>query len=157
MGITLTNFVITVTGGSQSDPYTMADLLASGTTSNQIATGGYGGKKFTVTGADLVIGSTLGDTYFDITSSIIEMDSGQFLTVYTSALRGATMGSTFSARLSDGGLVPFISENLRKSRIENVRRLYLEKMYNLDNTSGLWVRDGREPKIVAVAVNGEVT
>ncbi len=156
MGIVYQNETIIVTGGSQDDPYTMADLDADGIVGTYITPGGYGTKEYSVS-KDLVIGSTDADTFFDLSGSIIKMDAGKYLTVYTTALRGGSMGSTFGQRASDGGLVPFISENLTKARIENVRKLYLEKTYHLDNTSGLWVRDGQEPKVVAVAADGEVT
>ena len=156
MGITYADNTITVTGGNQLGPYTMADLLASGTTSSYVSTGGYGGKKYTVT-KDLVIGSTLADTYFDVTSTIIEMESGNTLTVYTTALRGGDMGSTFGQNASGYGTVPFIDEATRKARLENIRQLYIERSFVLDHSAGSWSKSVPTPKIVAVAANNEVT
>jgi len=40
MGIVYANETITVTGGSQDDPYTMADLDADGTVGTYITPGG---------------------------------------------------------------------------------------------------------------------
>jgi len=156
MGISYVNDVITVTGGSDSNPYTMADLVASGTTSSYVSTGGYGGRKYTVN-KDLVVGSTLADTYFDITNSIIEMDAGSKLTVYTTALRGQSMGATFGNTAGDSGNVPFTAEAVMKARLENIRQLYIERAYYLDNTAGVWVRPTQVPRIVAVSANEEVT
>ena len=157
MGITYSDGVITVTGGTQDDPYTMADLEASGTTSSYVSAGGYGGNKYTVTAADLVIGSTLADTYFDITASIIEMNAGQYLTVYTTALRGGNMGATFGQQASGSGTVPFIDEKTRKARVESIRKLYIERLSVLNNTTGAWMPPGASPKIVAVSADDGVT
>jgi len=41
MGIEFQNDTIFVTGGSQDDPYTMADLDADGTVGTYITPGGY--------------------------------------------------------------------------------------------------------------------
>jgi len=119
MAIIYANDTIMVTGGSASDPYTMADLAASGTSSSYVSTGGYGGMKY--------------DTYFDIFRSMIEMDSGKGLTVYNSALRGGNMGPTWGESASGYGAVPFIDEKTRKARIENVRQLFIERSFVLNS------------------------
>ena len=90
-------------------------------------------------------------------ATIITMDAGKYLTVYTTALRGGGMGPTFGDRAGDEGAVPFIPENIRESRMVNIRLLYLERSFYLDNTSGVWIRTGQSPRIVAVAANDEVT
>ena len=56
MRITYANDTITVTGGSQEDPYTMADLDVDGTVGGYITPGGYGNREYAVS-KDLVIGS----------------------------------------------------------------------------------------------------
>ena len=159
MGITYLNDTITVTGGSATDPYTMADLAASGTTSSYVSTGGYAGQKYTVS-RDLVIGSTLADTYFDIFRSIIEMDPEKTLTVYNTALRGGNMGPTWGESASGYGAVPFIDEKTRKARIENIRQLFIERSFVLKSTTGTWDEQngrGRGHKIVAVGANNVVS
>ena len=158
-GITYANNTITVTGGSQSDPYTMSDLATSGTTSSYVSTGGYGGQEYTVT-EDLVIGSTLADTYFDIFGSIIQMDAGKGLTVYNTALRGGNMGLTWAETRGGFGAVPFIDEKTRKARVENIRQLFIECSFLLNNTTGTWDEQkgpGGGRKIVAVGANNQVT
>lgn len=143
MGISYFNDVITVTGGCGDTPYSMADLVASGTTSSYVSTGGYGGNKYTVT-KELVIGSTLADTCFDLTNSIIEMDAGHTLTVYSSALRGGGMPDSPQFPIN----VPVIDETKRKSRLENVTALYTRLIYQFESNSGLWEAPGF--RVVAV-------
>ena len=150
MGITFANDTIFVTGGSQHDPYTMADLDADGTVGQYVTPGGYGNREYTVT-KDLVIGSEDADTFFDLSGSIIKMDAGVTLTVYTTALRGGRMGATFGATQSSSGATPFLDEQLTKQRIERVRKLFCERSYRLDNTTGDWIAEGVAPRIIAVA------
>ena len=136
MGISYSDETITVTGGSESDPYTMADLATSGTTSSYVSTGGYGGKKFTVT-KDLVVGSSAADTFFDVTNSIVEMDAGQTLTVFHSALRGGAMPPSYY-----DANVPPITEERRKARLENLTAMYTRLIYLYESESGLWEAPG---------------
>ncbi|MBN2208425.1 MAG: hypothetical protein JW759_03930 [Candidatus Coatesbacteria bacterium] len=150
MGISYANDTITVTGGSRDDPYTMADLDADGTVGQYITPGGYGNHEYGVS-KDLVIGSEDADTFFDLSGSIIKMDAGRYLTVYTTALRGGRMGATFGATESKSGATPFLDEQLTKQRVERVRKLYCERSYQLDNTTGDWIAEGAAPRIIAVA------
>ena len=155
MGITYANETITVTGGSQDDPYTMADLDADGTVGTYITPGGYGNKEYAVS-KDLVIGSDAADTFFDISGSIIAMDAGVTLTVYTTALRGGGMGPTFGAKASDKGAIPFTDDTVKEARIESIKKLYIERVYYLDNTSGVWTRSSTFPRVVAVAEDSAI-
>ncbi len=155
MGITYANDTITVTGGSQDDPYTMADLDADGTVGTYITPGGYGNREYAVS-KDLVIGSTDADTFFDLSGSIIAMDAGKYLTVYTTALRGGNMGPTFAETVGAMGTVPFTEEKTQKSRLERIRKLYVERIYYLNNTSGAWVQSAAAPRVVAVSTNDEI-
>ena len=150
MGIVYVSDTITVTGGSQDDPYTMADLNADGTVGQYITPGGYGNKEYAVS-KDLVIGSDAADTFFDLSGSIIRMDAGVTLTVYTTALRGGGMGPTFGDREGATGVTPFTDDAVKESRIENIKKLYMERLFYLDNTTGEWVRTASVPRIVAVA------
>ncbi|MCD6326786.1 hypothetical protein J7M28_04425 [bacterium] len=45
MGISYSDNTITVTGGSQNEPYTMDDLDNDGTVGTYVTAGGYGNKK----------------------------------------------------------------------------------------------------------------
>lgn len=155
-GIFYADDTITVTGGSQDDPFTMDDLDNDGTVGTYVTAGGYGNKKYTVT-KDLVIGSDAADTFFDIFGTIIEMAAGSYLTVYTTALRGGRMGPTFGDRASDSGVVPFTTETVQDARLENIRQLYIERAYYLENASGVWTRSSQTPRIVAISANEEVT
>ena len=146
---------ITVTGGSQDSPYTMADLDADGTVGQYITPGGYGSREYAVS-KDLVIGSEDAETFFDVSSSIIKMNAGKFLTVYTTALRGGAMGATFGEREGASGAAPFLEDTVKAQRIEGIRMLYKERVYYLDNTTGVWVVVGPVPRIVAVAEDGLV-
>ena len=150
MGIIYENETIIVTGGSQDDPYTMADLDADGTVGQYVTPGGYGNHEYAVS-KDLVIGSEDADTFFDLSGSIIAMDAGGTLTVYTTALRGGRMGATFGATQSSSGVTPFLDEQLTKQRIERVRKLFCERSYQLDNTTGDRIAEGVAPRIIAVA------
>jgi hypothetical protein len=150
MGIVYANNTITVTGGSQDDPYTMADLDADGTVGGYITAGGYGNREYSVS-KDLVIGSDAADTFFDLSDSIIKMDAGKYLTVYTTALRGGNMGTTFGDREGASGVTPFTDDTVKESRIANIKKLYMERLFYLDNTTGEWVRTAAVPRIVAVA------
>ncbi|HUT04153.1 MAG TPA: hypothetical protein VM163_09720 [bacterium] len=154
MGIIYANDTIIVTGGRQDDPYTMADLDADGTVGTYITPGSYGNKEYAVS-KDLVIGSTDADTFFDLSGSIIKMDAGVTLTVYTTALRGGNMGPTWGAQFAR---TPLTAEDLVKSRIEGVRKLYIREEYVLDNVTGRWSSPPsyRKPQIVAEVQNGDV-
>ena len=155
MGITYANETITVTGGSQDDPYTMADLDADGTVGTYITPGGYGNKEYAVS-KDLVIGSDAADTFFDISGSIIAMDAGKTLTVYATALRGGGMGPTFGDRESASGALAFTDDAVKEARIENVKKLHLERVYHQDNTTGEWVPTQAKPRIIAVAEDSDI-
>ncbi len=155
MGITYANETICVTGGSQDDPYTMADLDADGTVGTYITPGGYANKEYSVS-KDLVIGSEDADTFFDLSGSIIKMDPGKYLTVYTTALRGGSMGPTFAETVSGMGTIPFTEEKTQKSRLERIRKLYIERINYLDNRTGAWVASAGAPRVVAVCTNDEI-
>ena len=150
MGIEFQNDTIFVTGGSQDDPYTMADLDADGTVGTYITPGGYGNHEYAVS-KDLVIGSEDADTFFDLTDTIIKMDDGQFLTVYSSALRGGKMGPTWGARFTN---TPLTSEEQMKLRVQNLRKLYIEEELRLTAT-GTWTGSGIS--IVGVRSGVDVT
>ena len=155
MGITYASNTITVTGGSQNDPFTMADLDADGTVGQYVTPGGYGLREYAVSKA-LVIGSDAGDTFFDLSNSIITMNAGVTLTVYTTALRGGGMGPTFADKEGATGITPFVDDAVKESRIENIKKLYLERVFYLDNTTGDWVRTASVPRIVAVVEDSEI-
>ena len=155
MGIEFQNDTIFVTGGSQDDPYTMADLDADGTVGTYITPGGYGNREYAVS-KDLVIGSTDADTFFDLSGSIIAMDAGVTLTVYTTALRGGNMGPTFAETVSAMGTVPFTEEKAQKSRLERIRKLYIERIHYLDNRTGAWIASAAPPRVVAVSTNDDI-
>jgi len=133
----------------------MADLDADGTVGTYITPGGYGNTEYSVS-KDLVIGSTDADTFFDISGSIIKMDAAKYLTVYTTALRGGGMGETFGAKASDKGAIPFTVDTVKDARIENIRKPYIERVYYLDNTSGIWTRSSTAPRVVAVAEDATI-
>ena len=156
MGITFANDTITVTGGSQDDPYTMDDLNNDGTVGGYITPGGYGNKEYAVS-KDLVIGSEDADTFFDISGSIIAMDAGQYLTVYTTALRGGNTGPTFGEKAGGMGTVPFTEEKTQKSRLERIRKLYIERIHYLNNSTGAWIASAAAPRLVAVSADAVVT
>ena len=147
---------ITVTGGSQDDPYTMQDVDDDPTAGQYVTPGGYGNKEYAVS-KHLVIGSDAGDTFFDITDTIIKMDTAWFLTVYSSALRGGKMGATFADRIGSSGSIPLLDETVKEQRIERVRKLYLERTYCLDNMTGGWGPEPAVDKIVAVVKDDVVT
>ena len=84
------------------------------------------------------------------------MDAGVTLTVYTTALRGGGMGPTFGDRESGSGLTPFTDDIVKESRIENIKKLYMERVFYLDNTTGEWVRTNAAPRIVGVAEDTEI-
>ncbi|HUT03270.1 MAG TPA: hypothetical protein VM163_05205 [bacterium] len=144
MGIEFLNDTIFVTGGSQDDPYTMADLDADGTVGQYVTPGGYGNREYAVS-KDLVIGSTDADTFFDLCGSIIAMDAGVTLTVYTTALRGGRMGATFGDKEGRSGVVGFTDDAVKEARLEHIKKLYLERLFYLDNTTGEWVQTGGRP------------
>lgn len=150
MGIVYANDTITVTGGSEADPYTMIDLDNDGTVGQYVTPGGYGNKVYSVS-KHLVIGSEDADTFFDLTGTIIQMDDGYYLKVYSSALRGGKMGETWGARFAN---VRLTDEDLMKVRIENVRKLYIEEEYRFGAT-GAWSRV--KSTIVAVRSGLDVT
>ncbi|MCD6326785.1 hypothetical protein J7M28_04420 [bacterium] len=103
------------------------------------------------------MGSEDADTFFDISGCIIAMDAGYYITLYTTALRGGNMGPSFGQQAGGVGTVPFIEENICKSRLEMIRKLYVERIYYLNNTAGKWLASGPAPRIVAVSADGEVT
>ena len=144
-----------MTGGSQTDPFTMSDLDADGTVGQYITPCGYGLREYAVSKA-LVIGSDAGDTFFDLSNSIITMNAGVTLTVYTTALRGGGMGPTFAAKASDKGVIPFMDDTVKGARIESVKKLYIERVYYLDNNSGVWTRLSTAPRVVAVAEDATI-
>ncbi|RLC46873.1 MAG: hypothetical protein DRH70_04600 [Candidatus Coatesbacteria bacterium] len=137
MGITFANDTTFVTGGSQDDPYTMADLDADGTVGTYITPGGYGNREYTLS-KNLVIGSDEADTFFDLTESIIEMESGRTLTVYSSALRGGAMPP--SPHYDPH--VAVVLEEAKESRLENLRSLYVRLVYQFEPESALWEATG---------------
>ena len=67
------------------------------------------------------------------------------------------MGPTFGDRAGDSGVLPFTAETVQNARLENIRQLYIERSYYLDNSSGVWTRSSQTPRIVAVSANEEVT
>ena len=150
MGISFSGDTIFVTGGSQDDPYTMDDLDADGVVGGYITPGGYGDRDFAVS-KDLVIGSDDADTFFDLTNSVISMNAGVYLTVYTTALRGGSMGATFGDREGKTGTAAILDETVQKQRIEHVKKMYMERLYVLDNVTGDWALSASLPRIVAVA------
>ena len=155
MGISYSDDVIYVTGGSQNDPYTMDDLDADGVVGGYITPGGYGNRDFAVS-KDLVIGSEDGDTFFDLGNSIVTMDAGVYLTVYTTALRGGSMGPTFGDRESTAGAIAIIDEATCKLKIGHIKKMYLERVYLLDNVTGTWTLAGGSRRVVAVAEDSVV-
>jgi len=156
MAIAYGDDTIVVTGGSQDDPFTMDDLENDGVVGTYVTPGGYANREFAVS-KHLVIGSEDASTFFDLTNSIIKMDSGYTLTVYTTALRGGKMGPTFAEQKSGLGTIAFVEETVCKSRLENIRKLYIERAYTLSNSSGQWVASGPAPRIVAVSSDDVVT
>ena len=149
MGIAYGDDTIVVTGGSPDDPYTMDDLENDGVVGQYVTPGGYGNREFAVS-KDLIIGSEDADTFFDLTDSIITMDSGVTLTVYTSALRGGKMGDTWGSKFSN---TPLTTEELRMRRIQNIRKLYIEEQYRL-GASGAWSATTRS--VVAVRTGQDI-
>ena len=79
------------------------------------------------------------------------MDAGVYLTVYTTALRGGSMGATFGDRAGKSGTAAILDETVQKERIEHVKKMYMERLYVLDNISGEWALSASLPRIVAVA------
>ena len=150
MGIAYADDTITVTGGSEADPFTMDDLNSDGTVGGYITPAGYGNKVYSVS-KDLVIGSDDADTFFDLSGTIIEMDNGKYLEVYSSALRGGNMGETWGAKYTN---TPLTNEDLMKLPIQNVRKLYIEEEYRL-GASGAW--PSVRSSIVAVRSGLDVT
>ena len=134
----------------------MSDLNADVTVGGYITPGGYGNREYGVS-KDLVIGSDAADTFFDLSDSIIKMDAGKYLTVYTTALRGGNMGSTFAGVASGMGTVAFTEETTQKSRLERIRKLYIERIYCQNNATGAWMASAPAPRVVAVSANDEIT
>ena len=66
------------------------------------------------------------------------------------------MGATFGAKASDKGVIPFTDDTVKGARIENVKKLYMERVFYLDNTTGEWVRTASVPRIVAVVEDSEI-
>ena len=122
MGITYANDAVTVTGGSQDEPYTMADLDADMTVGGYVTAGGYGSKEYSVS-KDLVIGSEDADTFFDPTRSIVKMADGYKLTVYSHALRGGNLCDSWAA-VKFGAEKGPIEDRDWNLRTENVIMMY---------------------------------
>ena len=84
------------------------------------------------------------------------LDAGVTLTVYTTALRGGRMGATFGDKESRSGVVGFTDDAVKEGRLENIKKLYLERLFYLDNTTGEWVCTAAVPRIVAVAEDSDI-
>ena len=66
------------------------------------------------------------------------------------------MGPTFGAKASDKGAIPFTDDTVKEARIESIKKLYIERVYYLDNTSGVWTRSSTFPRVVAVAEDSAI-
>lgn len=66
------------------------------------------------------------------------------------------MGPTFADRAGDKGVIVFTDDTVKNARIENVKKLYIERVYYLDNNSGVWTRSSTVPRIVAVAEDATI-
>ena len=84
------------------------------------------------------------------------LDAGVTLTVYTTALRGGRMGPTFGDKESRSGVIGFTDDVVKEARLEHIKKLYLERLLYLDNTTGDWVQTAAVPRIVAVVEDGDI-
>ena len=66
------------------------------------------------------------------------------------------MGPTFGEMAGAMGTVPFTVEKTQKSRLERIRKLYVERIHYLNNTTGAWVASAAAPRVVAVSTNDEI-
>ena len=53
-------------------------------------------------------------------------------------------------------MVGFTDDAVREARLEHIKKLYLERLFYLDNTTGDWVQTAAVPRIVAVAEDSDI-
>jgi len=132
---------ITVAGGSWLEPYTMAILNDDATVGGLITAGGYGNREYTVS-KNLIIGSDDGNTFFDLSGSVIIAADGYTITCYSHAIRGGRCCTTWAAS-AFGAEVPVMGDDA-KQRVQNVVRLFLRKRMVMDDSTGDWVDERKQ-------------
>ena len=120
------SLTITVTGGSWDNPFTAADIASDPTAGAYVSTGGYGDNVYTFS-ANLVLGSTAGDTFFDIVGSILKCDTGYSMSIYAATLQGGNTDFTWAAK-TFGPCQPVISPEARKMVTSGILKAYVQSI-----------------------------